>query len=98
MNFPRLAPTGLNGEAHPAGSSHDHTRMPQMLVPRKQRRADGAYWVVSLGRKYTGASRQRRYFRSRKEAKAFVVQAEEASQNLGREAFVLPLFQTSAPL
>jgi site-specific recombinase XerD len=47
--------------------------------------------MVSLGRRYTGDSRQRRYFRTRKEAKNFVVQAEEAHRKLGCEAFVLPL-------
>jgi integrase len=43
-----------------------------------------------LGRKYTGGCRQRRYFGSRKEAKAFVAQSEESCHRLGYEAFILP--------
>jgi len=46
---------------------------------------------VSLGRNYTGGCRQRRYFGSRKDAAAFVGQAEDARVRLGREAFVLPM-------
>jgi site-specific recombinase XerD len=47
--------------------------------------------MVSLGRKYTGGPRQRRFFHSRKEAKSFVAQSREARQRLGHEAFVLPV-------
>jgi integrase len=65
--------------------------MPPQITPRKERRANGVYWVVSLGRNYTGGCRQRRYFGSRKEAKAFVTQSEEARHKLGCEAFVLPM-------
>ncbi len=64
--------------------------MPFRLTPRKERRSNGVYWVVSLGRKYTGARRQRRYFGCRKEAKAFVAQSEEARHRMGCEAFALP--------
>jgi len=49
--------------------------MPQRITPEKERRSNGVYWVVSLGRKYTGGCRQRRYFSSRKEAKVFVAQS-----------------------
>ncbi len=65
--------------------------MPQRITPKKDRRSNGVYWVVSLGRKYTGGCRQRRYFGSRKEAKAFAAQSEEARHRLGCEAFVLPM-------
>ncbi|MGA2864009.1 MAG: site-specific integrase [Verrucomicrobiota bacterium] len=65
--------------------------MPLRIKPRKERRSNGVYWVVSLGRKYTGGCRQRRYFGSRKEAKAFVAQSEEARHRLGCEAFILPM-------
>lgn len=65
--------------------------MPQRITPRKERRSNGVYWVVSLGRKYTGGCRQRRYFGSRKEAKAFVAQAEQSRHLLGCEAFILPM-------
>ena len=65
--------------------------MPLRIKPKKERRSNGVYWVVSLGRKYTGGCRQRRYFGSRKEAKAFVAQSEEARHRLGCEAFVLPM-------
>jgi site-specific recombinase XerD len=65
--------------------------MPQEINPRKERRSNGVYWVVSLGRKYTGGCRQRRYFGSREEAKAFVAQSEDARHRLGCEAFVLPM-------
>ncbi len=65
--------------------------MPLRIAPRKERRANGVYWVVSLGRKYTGGSRQRHYFTSRKEAKFFVEQSERSRQRLGFEAFILPL-------
>jgi site-specific recombinase XerD len=65
--------------------------MSQGISPRKTRRPNGTYWVVSLGRKYTGGLRQRRYFRSRKEASKFVTQSEEARHKLGHEAFVLPM-------
>jgi len=61
------------------------------IEPRKEPRSNGVYWVVSLGRKYTGGFRQRRYFSSRKEAKAFVAQSEEARYRMGCEAFVLPM-------
>jgi integrase len=61
------------------------------LKPKKWRRRQGDYWIVSLGKKYTGTSRQRRYFRSRKEAYDFLARAEDARIRLGREAFVLPL-------
>ena len=44
-----------------------------------------------MGRKFTGTSRQRRYFRSLREAREFAVQAREARHKLGHEAFVLPL-------
>jgi integrase len=54
-------------------------------------RPNGTYWVVSLGRKYTGGVRQRRYFHSRKEASEFVTLSQEARRKLGHEAFVLPL-------
>jgi integrase len=65
--------------------------MPLRIKPRKERRSNGVYWVVSLGRKYTGGYRQRRYFASRREANMFVAQSEEARHRLGREAFVLPM-------
>lgn len=65
--------------------------MPLLITPRKERRSNGVFWVVSLGRKYTGGCRQRRYFRSRKEAKAFVAQSEESRRRLGCEAFILPM-------
>ena len=65
--------------------------MPVRIKPRKERRSNSVYWVVSLGRKYTGGRRQRRYFGSRNEAKAFVSQSEEARHKLGCEAFVLPM-------
>src|SRR5262245_4225093 len=65
--------------------------MPYQLAAKKVRRPNGPRWVVSLGRRYTGVSRQRRYFRTRKEAKEFVAQAEDAHRKLGCEAFVLPL-------
>jgi hypothetical protein len=65
--------------------------MPLRIKPTKQRRSNGVYWVVSLGRKYTGGCRQRRYFGSRKDAKAFVARSEEARHRLGCEAFVLPM-------
>lgn len=65
--------------------------MPLRIKPRKERRSNGVYWVVSLGRKYTGGCRRRRYFSSRKEAKMFVAQSEEARHRLGCESFVLPM-------
>ncbi|HWD91731.1 MAG TPA: hypothetical protein VG938_05205 [Verrucomicrobiae bacterium] len=65
--------------------------MPTRIKPRKESLSNGVYWVVSLGRKYTGGCRQRRYFDNRKEALAFVVQSEEARRKLGCEAFVLPM-------
>src|SRR6266404_1812903 len=58
---------------------------------RKERRSNSVYWVVSLGRKCTGGCRQRRYFGSRREAKQFIAQSEEARHRLGCEAFVLPM-------
>jgi len=61
------------------------------IHPKKVRRANGVYWVVSLGRKFTGGSRQRRYFDNRKEANVFISQSERSRQQLGREAFTLPL-------
>src|SRR6266700_3370897 len=65
--------------------------MPARITPKKERRANGHYWVVSLGKKHTGGIRQRRYFASRQKAKGFVIQSEEARYKLGCEAFVLPL-------
>src|ERR1035437_4291425 len=65
--------------------------MPLRINPMKEHRSNGVYWVVSLGRKYTGGCRQRRYFGSRKEANAFIAQSEDARHRLGREAFVLPI-------
>ena len=65
--------------------------MPPRIAPRKERRQNGVYWVVSLGRRLTAGLRQRHYFRSRKEAKAFIKQSDEARHKLGCEAFVLPL-------
>jgi hypothetical protein len=64
--------------------------MPPRIKPTRQRRSNGVYWVVSLGRKYTGGCRQRRYFANRKEAKAFVAQSEQSRHRLGYEAFMLP--------
>jgi len=61
------------------------------IQPRKERRANGIYWVVSLGRKITGGTRQRRYFGNRKAAQGFITQSEQARQRLGFEAFMLPL-------
>jgi integrase len=65
--------------------------MPPRITPRKERRANRVYWVVSLGRKYTGGGRQRRYFGSRKEASAFVEQSAQSRHRLGCEAFILPM-------
>src|SRR6266404_1993130 len=65
--------------------------MPFRIAPKKERRPNGIYWVVCLGRKFTGTSRQRRYLRNRKDAKAFVVRTQEAHVKLGYEAFVPPL-------
>jgi hypothetical protein len=65
--------------------------MPLQTKPRKERRSNGVHWVVSLGRKYTGGVRQRHYFASRKEAKAFFAQSEDARHRLGYEAFPLPM-------
>jgi integrase len=59
------------------------------LVAKKERRRSRVYWIVSLGKRYTGAVRHRRYFRSRKEANAFIRQSEMARQQLGLEAFIL---------
>jgi integrase len=59
--------------------------------PIKQPRRGLVYWVVSLGKKYTGGRRQRRYFTSRKDAKDYILESEQARRQLGREAFVLPL-------
>ena len=39
--------------------------MPARITPKKERRANGVYWVVSLGKKHTGGIRQRRYFANR---------------------------------
>lgn len=44
-----------------------------------------------MGRRFTGTSRQRRYFRRLKDAREFVLEADEARYKLGCEAFVLPL-------
>ncbi len=65
--------------------------MTSQLKPKKSRRPKGDYWIVSLGKNYTGMSRRRHYFRSRKEAYDFLARAEDARIRLGREAFVLPL-------
>ena len=65
--------------------------MTLQIQPKKERRADGEYWVVSLGRKFTGGVRHRRYFGNRKDAKTFIAQSEQSRQQLGREAFALPL-------
>ena len=65
--------------------------MPPRIAPRKERRQNGVYWVVSLGLRFTAGLRQRHYFRSRKEARVFIEQSEEARHKLGDEAFVLPL-------
>lgn len=62
-----------------------------VLVSRKIKHPSGTYWQVSLGRRYTGSKRQRRYFAHRKEAKDFILQAEEARRRIGNEAFILPL-------
>lgn len=61
------------------------------ISPRKERRPNGVYWVVSLGRKYTGGCRQRRYFGTRKEAMDFVALSEQSRHRLGCEAFILPI-------
>lgn len=65
--------------------------MPLRIKPRKERRSSGVYWVVSLGRSYTGRCRQRRYFTNRKEATAFIALSEQSRQRLGYEAFTLPM-------
>jgi site-specific recombinase XerD len=65
--------------------------MPYQIVPKKQCTTNGIYWVVSLGRRYTGERRRRHYFRSRKEAKTFAARSREAHHQLGFEAFILPL-------
>lgn len=61
------------------------------LKVAKQSCSGNLYWVVSLGKKYTGDRRQRRYFTSRKEASDYLTQAERAREQFGREAFLLPL-------
>ena len=61
------------------------------IQPRKERRSNGVYWVVSLGKKHTGGRRLRRYFGTRKEANNFIAKSAQDCQQLGREAFVLPL-------
>ena len=65
--------------------------MSHQITPKKLISQHGTYWVVSLGRKYTGRVRQRRYFRSRKEAKEFAKQSEEARHKFGLEAFAIPM-------
>src|SRR5215510_12940211 len=65
--------------------------MSRRMTPKKERRANRVYWVVSLGRKYIGGGRQRRYFGSRKEATAFIAQSEQARHQLGCEEFILPM-------
>jgi site-specific recombinase XerD len=65
--------------------------MSAQIVTKKQQRSNGTYWVVSVGKKFTCTARRRRYFRSRKDAKAFIIGAKEAYHKLGCEAFVLPL-------
>ena len=59
--------------------------------PRKELLRGKPYWVVSLGKSFTGGARQRRYFASRGEASGFIGQSENARERMGREAFVLPL-------
>jgi len=61
----------------------------RMIVPRKEIRSKKAYWVVSLGKRYTGSNRQRRYCQSRKEAREFIENSEQARIKFGQEAFVL---------
>ena len=65
--------------------------MPATISPKKERRQNGVYWVVSLGKKCTGTSRQRHYFATRKDAISFVKMAEESRHRLGCEAFILPI-------
>ena len=65
--------------------------MPADISSKKERRRNRVYWVVSSGKKHTGTSRQRRYFASRNEAKAFVALSEESRHRLGCEAFILPM-------
>ncbi len=65
--------------------------MPTSLAPRKQKCGGVVYWVVSLGKRYTGGIRHRKYFRSRAEASRFIRNAEQARIQMGREAFTIPL-------
>lgn len=60
------------------------------LVAKKEIRRNRVYWLVSVGKRFTGKMRQRRYFRTRKEANAFIRQSEKARRELGFEAFILP--------
>ena len=61
---------------------HPLRHHPIMLVPKKECRSNKNYWVVSLGKKMTGSKRQRRYFNSRKEARAFIEAAEVSRKKM----------------
>jgi integrase len=61
------------------------------IKPRKERQRGKVSWVVSLGKKFTGTKRQKKYFRTQKAASKFIEQSEKAREKLGEEAFVLPL-------
>src|SRR5687767_7946943 len=48
------------------------------------------WWRVSVGKKFTGTSKQRRFFDTEAEANEFIRQTEEATKQRGKSAFEIP--------
>lgn len=90
VKCPRRAPDPQRDDA--PQQLNQRTVMPaSSLKPRKENQRGKVSWVVSLGKKFTGTKRQKKYFCTRKAASKFIEQAEMAREKLGEEAFVLPL-------
>src|SRR5262249_49718475 len=48
------------------------------------------WWRVNIGKKFTGTTKQRRFFSSEAEANEFIRQTDTASQERGKAAFGIP--------
>jgi integrase len=61
----------------------------QRLIPKNDKRK-ATYWLVNLGKKFTGTTKQRRYFETEAEAKEFIRATENAKKTRGHAAFDIP--------
>jgi hypothetical protein len=62
----------------------------QKLIIRKGDPTKPRWWRVTLGKKFTGTKKHRRFFATEREANAFITETSMAKKKKGHLAFAIP--------